>query len=129
MVRELLTVASSFSSSCYSTNIHHRLVLKGRDTEAIQVLSALDNTTEDDPKVQQEFRAVKDTVFEMARGSFTDCFKLNRNRNFHRTLLGYVNQTFQQVSVSAVHLTCNVVRVLINLNDRSRESTSLRITL
>ncbi|CAK1365057.1 unnamed protein product [Cercospora beticola] len=74
------------------------LVLKGRDAEALEVLTALNDTTEDDPKVQAEFKAVKDTVFEMAQGSFMDCFKFNRNRNFHRTALAYVNQMFQQIS-------------------------------
>ncbi|KAF2215453.1 hypothetical protein CERZMDRAFT_94864 [Cercospora zeae-maydis SCOH1-5] len=74
------------------------LVLKGRDAEALEVLTALNDTTEDDPKVQTEFQAVKDTVFEMAKGSFMDCFAFNRNRNFHRTALAYVNQMFQQIS-------------------------------
>ncbi|KAM3416982.1 hypothetical protein BST61_g8567 [Cercospora zeina] len=74
------------------------LVLKGRDAEALEVLTALNDTTEDDPKVQTEFTAVKDTVCEMAKGSFMDCFKFNRNRNFHRTALAYVNQMFQQIS-------------------------------
>lgn len=74
------------------------LTLKGREAEALEVLCALNDTTEDDPKVQDEFRAVKDTVFEMAKGSFADAFKFNRNRNFHRTVLAYVNQMFQQIS-------------------------------
>lgn len=34
----------------------------------------------------------------MAKGSFADSFKTNRNRNLHRTILGYVNQMFQQIS-------------------------------
>ena len=34
----------------------------------------------------------------MAKGTFADCFKRNKNRNFHRTVLGYVNQVFQQIS-------------------------------
>ncbi|EME84611.1 uncharacterized protein MYCFIDRAFT_134029 [Pseudocercospora fijiensis CIRAD86] len=74
------------------------LVLKGREAEALDVLCALSDLPEDDPKIQSEFKAVKDTVLEMAQGRFADCFKLNRNRNFHRTCLGYVNQMFQQIS-------------------------------
>ena len=74
------------------------LVLKGRDDEAIQVLAALSDLPQDDPLIQDEFKSVKDTVFEMAQGSFSDTFKTNRNRNLHRTILGYVNQTFQQIS-------------------------------
>ena len=34
----------------------------------------------------------------MAKGGFSDVFKFNRNRNFHRTVLAYVNQMFQQIS-------------------------------
>ncbi|SMQ49422.1 unnamed protein product [Zymoseptoria tritici ST99CH_1A5] len=74
------------------------LVLKGREDEALEVLCALSDTTEEDPKIQVEFNAVKDTVFEMAQGRFQDCFKLNKNRNLHRTILAYVNQMFQQIS-------------------------------
>lgn len=73
-------------------------MLKGKEEAALEVLCALNDTTEDDQKVQDEFRAVKDTVFEMASGGFSDVFKLNRNRNFHRTVLAYVNQMFQQIS-------------------------------
>ncbi|KXS94889.1 hypothetical protein AC578_1675 [Pseudocercospora eumusae] len=74
------------------------LILKGKEAEALDVLCALSDLPEDDPKIQSEFKAVKDTVFEMAQGRFADCFKFNRNRNFHRTCLGYVNQMFQQIS-------------------------------
>lgn len=92
------------------------LVLKGRDDEALTVLAALSDLDEEDEKVQSEFKAVKDVAFEMSKGGFRDCFRLNRNRNFHRTvlgetqpkyiqypslclrLLGYVNQMFQQIS-------------------------------
>ncbi|KAK3660544.1 hypothetical protein LTR22_007985 [Elasticomyces elasticus] len=74
------------------------LILKGREAEALRVLAALSDREEDDPIIQDEFKAVKDAVFESARGSFSDCFKTNRNRNLHRTILAYVNQMFQQIS-------------------------------
>jgi len=79
------------------------LILKGRDDDALQVLCALSNLPPEDQKIQSEFQAVKDTVFEMAKGSFTDCFKFNRNRNFHRTALAYVNQMFQQVCIDQIY--------------------------
>lgn len=75
------------------------LILKGRDDEALDVLCALSNLPKEDMKIQSEFDAVKDSVFEEASGGFRDCFKMNRNRNFHRTVLAYVNQMFQQVSL------------------------------
>ncbi|KAG8626216.1 hypothetical protein KVT40_005161 [Elsinoe batatas] len=74
------------------------LVLKGHDEEALDVLCALSDLPPEDPKIKSEFQAVKDTVEEMSQGRFSDCFKMNRNRNFHRTALGYVNQMFQQIS-------------------------------
>ncbi|PNS18549.1 High-affinity glucose transporter [Sphaceloma murrayae] len=74
------------------------LVLKGQDDEALDVLCALSDLPPEDPKIKSEFQAVKDTVEEMSRGRFVDCFKMNRNRNLHRTALGYVNQMFQQIS-------------------------------
>jgi hypothetical protein len=76
------------------------LILKGREQEALEVMCALSDLPEDDPKIQSEFNAVKDTVIEMAQGSFRDCFAMNDNRNLHRTILAYVNQMFQQISVS-----------------------------
>jgi MFS family permease len=73
------------------------LILKGRDEDALDVLAALSNLPREDKKIQSEFLAVKDVVFEMEKGGFRECFKFNRNRNFHRTALAYVNQMFQQV--------------------------------
>ena len=73
------------------------LVLKGRDDEAWEVLAALSDLPKEDKKIVAELQAVKDVVFEMSRGGFRECFKMNRNRNFHRTALAYVNQMFQQV--------------------------------
>jgi len=41
---------------------------------------------------------VKDVVWQMSKGGFGECFETNQNRNLHRTILGYVNQMFQQIS-------------------------------
>ncbi|KAL2358562.1 sugar porter family MFS transporter [Cryomyces antarcticus] len=74
------------------------LVLKGKEDEAVSVLSALSDLPSDDPYIRSEFAAIKDTVLEEASGSFRDLFTMDKNRNFHRTVLGYVNQVFQQIS-------------------------------
>ena len=76
------------------------LVLKEREFEALLVLSALSDLPPADIKIQSELQEIKDTVEEMSRGGFLDCFKMNENRNFHRTALAYVNQMFQQVGAS-----------------------------
>lgn len=75
------------------------LVLKGREEEALEVLAALSDLPPTDKKIEAEFQAVKDVTAEMSKGGFRDCFKRNKNRNLHRTILGYVNQMFQQVSL------------------------------
>ncbi|KAI1305713.1 general substrate transporter [Xylaria venustula] len=74
------------------------LILKKREDEAREVLAALADTTIDDEIVENEFLAIKETVLEMSKGKFSDLFKMTEDREFHRTLLGYVNQVFQQIS-------------------------------
>ncbi|KAF9891987.1 hypothetical protein FE257_002951 [Aspergillus nanangensis] len=74
------------------------LVLKGREDEAKEVLAALMGDGTDEVFLQTEFTAIKSTVLEMAQGSFKDMFTMDENRHFHRTVLAYVNQMFQQIS-------------------------------
>jgi MFS family permease len=58
----------------------------------------LQNSTVADKEVENEFLAIKETVLEMSKGTFGDLFTQGKDRNFHRTLLAYVNQMFQQIS-------------------------------
>jgi hypothetical protein len=95
LVRKIHDISRSMQKLTFQ-----RLILKGREQEALEVMCALSDLPEDDPKIQSEFNAVKDTVIEMSQGSFRDCFAMNDNRNLHRTILAYVNQMFQQISVS-----------------------------
>lgn len=74
------------------------LILKGKEDEALSVLSALSDLPSDDPYIHAEFVAIKDTVLEMMQGGFKDLFTNDENRHFHRTVLAYVNQVFQQIS-------------------------------
>lgn len=74
------------------------LVLKGREDEAKEVLGALMGDGTDPIFLQNEFIAIKATVLEMAKGSFRDMFTMGEDRHFHRTVLAYVNQMFQQIS-------------------------------
>ncbi|KAG8624945.1 hypothetical protein KVT40_006696 [Elsinoe batatas] len=69
-----------------------------RDEEAKVVLSALHDKDIDDPYVQSEYAAIYDTAQIMSQGSFRDCFTMDKDRNFHRVVLAYVNQIFQQIS-------------------------------
>ena len=74
------------------------LILKGREDEAVTVLAALSGVDEDSQFLKNEFVAIKDTVIEASKGSFRDLFTMDENRHFHRVVLGYVNQMFQQIS-------------------------------
>lgn len=74
------------------------LILKKREDEAKEVLAALMDVDISDKQVHKEFLAIKDTVIEMSKGRFSDLFTMDKDRNFHRTLLAYVNQMFQQIS-------------------------------
>lgn len=74
------------------------LVFKGKEDEAMHVLAALSGEEEDSKVVVDEFHAIKDTVIEASKGSFRDLFTMGEDRHFHRTVLAYVNQMFQQIS-------------------------------
>jgi MFS family permease len=74
------------------------LVLKGRDEEAKRNLSALTGKDPDCENIQSEFTAIKATVLEMSKGSFGDLFTMGPDRHFHRVVLAYVCQMFQQIS-------------------------------
>ncbi|KAI1391397.1 general substrate transporter [Hypoxylon trugodes] len=74
------------------------LILKDREEEAREVLAALMDTEIHNKEVENEFTAIKETVAEMSKGSFADLFTMDKDRNFHRTVLAFVNQMFQQIS-------------------------------
>lgn len=73
------------------------LILKGREDEARTVLRSLLGDA-DETFIETEFTAIKATVLEMAKGSFRDMFTMTEDRHFHRVVLAYVNQMFQQIS-------------------------------
>ncbi|RFU23634.1 hypothetical protein B7463_g12704, partial [Scytalidium lignicola] len=74
------------------------LTLKGREDEARSILAALRDLPEDSEYIQSEFTAIKDTVLETSKYGFKDLFTMGPDRHFHRVLLAYVNQVFQQIS-------------------------------
>ncbi|KAL0938431.1 sugar transporter stl1 [Colletotrichum truncatum] len=73
------------------------LILKNRHEEAKTVIAAIADLPEDDDYVKNEYVVIKETVEEMSKGSFSDLFTMDKHRNFHRTLIAYVNQMFQQI--------------------------------
>ncbi|KAK4544568.1 hypothetical protein LTR36_004140 [Oleoguttula mirabilis] len=74
------------------------LILSGREDEALNVLSALNDQERDGYETRQEFIQIKDAVIEMAKGGTNDVFSMGDYRHLHRVVLAYVLQIFQQMS-------------------------------
>lgn len=98
------------------------LVYKGREDEAFKVLAALSDKEENSQFVIDEFQAIKDTVIEASQGSFRDLFTMGEDRHFHRTVLAYVNQMFQQIS--GINLITVCVKNPVILSGLTRISTT-----
>lgn len=62
----------------------------------MNVIAALENLPVEHHIVQTEFMEIKDTVLETKAYGWADLFTMGPERNFHRVVLGYVNQVFQQ---------------------------------
>ncbi|RAL17142.1 sugar porter family MFS transporter [Aspergillus homomorphus CBS 101889] len=85
------------------------LILKGREDEAREVLYSL-NGKNDVTFIETEFAEIKATVLEMAKGSFRDMFTMTEDRHFHRVVLAYVNQMFQQITgINLITYYCSIV--------------------
>jgi len=74
------------------------LILKDKDEEAKEVLSLLNDVEVTDKIVVDEYQAIRESVDEMAKGRFSDLFSNDMDRNFHRSMLAYWSQVFQQIS-------------------------------
>ncbi|CAK3972977.1 Sugar transporter STL1 [Lecanosticta acicola] len=73
------------------------LILQGREDEALNVLSALNDSEPDTYEIRQEFLQIKDAVVEMAKASFSNAFRMGDYRDLHRVVLAVVLQFFQQI--------------------------------
>ena len=74
------------------------LIMQGREEEALEVLEYVNDLDRDDPNIITEFDDVKQTVIEMSKGSYRSLFEMTEYREFHRVILAYVNQMYQQIS-------------------------------
>lgn len=73
------------------------LILQGREDEALDILSALNDMPPEAHEIRQEFLQIKDAVIEMSQASFRNVFKMGDYRDFHRVLLAVGLQFFQQI--------------------------------
>lgn len=87
------------------------LIFKGRDDEAKLCLSALMAKDVDSDFIRVEYKEIKATVLEMSKGSFRDLFTMGPDRHFHRVVLAYVNQMFQQIS--GINLVTYYIPVIV----------------
>ena len=74
------------------------LILQNRYDEAKEVIASVNNVETNDKFVENEFKAINDTVLEMSKGKFTDLFARDENKTLQRTVIAYTNQMCQQVS-------------------------------
>jgi hypothetical protein len=74
------------------------LIKQGRATEAREVFAALqDSKKVDYLLVEKEIEDVQKSLALTGNSGLRDLFKMGRGRNFHRLVLGAVNQCFQQI--------------------------------
>jgi len=74
------------------------LILTGQETQALEVLAALNDEDAQGPEVRDEFLQIKDAILVMAKGSKDGLLSNKERRNFHRTTLACFVQVFQQIS-------------------------------
>ncbi|KAF2654680.1 hypothetical protein K491DRAFT_461987 [Lophiostoma macrostomum CBS 122681] len=74
------------------------LILTGRENEALQVLSAINDEDIDGPEIRDEFLQIKDAILVMSQGSTSSLRSNTEKRNMHRAALAYFVQVFQQMS-------------------------------
>jgi MFS family permease len=72
------------------------LILTGREREALNVLAALNDADPDSFEIKEEFLQIKDAILIMAQGSTSSMFSNKERRGFHRVVLAYFVQVFQQ---------------------------------
>ncbi|EUC38157.1 hypothetical protein COCCADRAFT_57611, partial [Bipolaris zeicola 26-R-13] len=72
------------------------LILTGREQEALTVLAALNDDDPDSFETKDEFLQIKDAILLMAQGSSVGMFSNKERRGFHRVVLAYFVQVFQQ---------------------------------
>lgn len=97
------------------------LILQGRDEEALDILEVLADKPRNDPLVKEEFKAVCYTASEISKGSYRSLFQMTENREFHRVVLAYMNQVFQQISGINI-ITYYVSSLLVSYSSYSIEA-------
>ncbi|EEH10661.1 sugar transporter [Histoplasma capsulatum G186AR] len=74
------------------------LVMQNRKDDALDILEALNDMPRENPAIKAELEAIEATVQEMSKGSYRSLFQMSEYREFHRVVLAYVVQMYQQIS-------------------------------
>lgn len=74
------------------------LLLRGHDDEARRVLASLDELPLDDPEIDAKVKEIQLSLEMASNKGVSDLFIQGKEKNFHRALLGFINQMFQQIS-------------------------------
>jgi MFS family permease len=72
------------------------LILTGREQEALTVIAALNDDDPDGFEVKDEFLQIKDAILVMAQSTTSKLFSNQDRRGFHRVVLAFFVQVFQQ---------------------------------
>jgi hypothetical protein len=72
------------------------LILSGREEEALETLAALNDADITGFEIREEFLQIKDAILTMAHGSSASILSNKDRRGFHRVVLAYFVQVFQQ---------------------------------
>ena len=70
--------------------------MTGREQEAKNVLSALNEVSPEDENIHREFLMIKNTILFMTSASIKDALSQGKNRHLHRIILAVVLQTMAQ---------------------------------
>ena len=73
------------------------LLLKGRRTEAANVIARLAGTSPDDPTAQAELKSVEDALAVQTSAGFSVLLERGSSQNLQRTLIAIAAQFFQQI--------------------------------
>lgn len=72
------------------------LLLCGREREALNVISALEELPSDHEDVRREVLLIKNTVLKLAGGSnISELFTMGKERNLHRLILASKSDELQ----------------------------------
>ncbi|CAO1617459.1 unnamed protein product [Parajaminaea phylloscopi] len=74
------------------------LLLRGREQEARQVMASLDELDLKDPEIDVKVSEIQSSIAAASKVGLSDLFRQGRERNFHRMMLGFIIQMFQQIS-------------------------------